>query len=64
MTERMTLSIKEAAYALGISESMAYKMAGDGRLPSTRFGRRVLVPRTAVNELASGGCLQETTSNS
>ncbi len=54
MAERLTMSIREAAETLGISESMAYKMAGDGRLPVTRFGRRVLVPKDAVRDLALG----------
>jgi len=41
---RLTLSVEEAAAALGISRSHAWRMVNGGTLPSIRIGHRVLVP--------------------
>jgi excisionase family DNA binding protein len=48
---RLTLTITEAAEALGISRSLAYEMAATGSLPTLRFGRRLVVPRVALDRL-------------
>lgn len=49
--ERLTLTVEEAASLLGISRNLAYELVADGRLPSIRLGRRVLVPRQALYRL-------------
>lgn len=49
--ERLTLTVEEAAGLLGISRNLAYELVADGRLPSIRLGRRVLVPRQALYRL-------------
>ena len=41
---RLAMSVEEAGALLGISRSLAYAAARDGRLPTVRFGRRLLVP--------------------
>jgi excisionase family DNA binding protein len=52
-TERvsLTLSVTEAAKVLGISRAFAYELVARGELPSRRFGRRVVVPRKALERL-------------
>lgn len=48
--ERMTLSIEEAAVRLGISRALAYELVRRGELPRLRLGRRVVIPRKALEE--------------
>lgn len=50
-TERLTLTVEEAAQLLGISRGLAYEMARCGKLPVVRFGRRLLVPRRALERM-------------
>ena len=49
--ERLTITVEEAAKELGISRALAYEMARTGRLPTLRFGRRLVVPRRAIERL-------------
>lgn len=46
--ERMTITIEEAARALGIGRSAAYEGARTGQIPTIRIGKRVLVPVEAL----------------
>lgn len=46
--ERMTLTIEEAAALLGISRALAYELVKRGELPSLRLGRRLVMPRKAL----------------
>jgi len=48
---RLTLTVREAAKTLGISRGLAYQMVKMGKIPSVQFGRRVLVPRSALEKL-------------
>ncbi|PJB48719.1 MAG: DNA-binding protein [Chloroflexi bacterium CG_4_9_14_3_um_filter_45_9] len=50
-TERLTITVDEAAKQLGISRALAYEMARTGKLPTLRFGRRFVVPRKAIDQL-------------
>lgn len=44
--QRPTLSMSEAAWALGVCEEMCYRRARTGELPGAfRFGRRWIVSR-------------------
>ena len=53
---RVVLSVAEAAVALGISTSLAYRLVREGELPSLRLGRRLVVPRVAIERaLAAAG---------
>ena len=47
----MAVSLEEARQALGISRSLVYRMADDGRLPTIRMGRRRLVPVRVLEEI-------------
>lgn len=49
------LSVAAAADALGISASFAYTLVRRGELPSVRLGRRIVVPRIAVEHLLAEG---------
>ena len=56
------LRVREAAAMLGISNSAAYELAnawlateGQTGLPAVRLGRRILIPRAAIDELAAVG---------
>ena len=49
--ERLTLTVEEAARALGISRTLAYELVTRGELPSLRLGRRLVVPRRALEAL-------------
>ena len=48
--ERLALSVEEAAALLGISRDLAYDLVARGDLPSARLGRRLVVPRRALEE--------------
>lgn len=50
-TERLTLTVEEAAELLGISRALAYNLAKRGDLPCVRLGRRLIVPREALERL-------------
>jgi excisionase family DNA binding protein len=52
---RLTLTVEEAAATLGISRAFAYEAVRRGEIPSIRIGRRVLVPRAALEKLLEGG---------
>ncbi len=55
-TERLTLTILEASRVLGIGRRQTYEAALRGEIPAVRVGRRVLVPRAALEQmLAQGG---------
>jgi excisionase family DNA binding protein len=50
----LVLTVEEAARLLGISRGLAYKMIRQGVIPSIRFGRRVVVPRSRLQALIDG----------
>ena len=47
---RQTLTIDEAARVLGIGRNGAYEAARRGDIPTVRIGKRILVPRVALDE--------------
>ena len=53
--ERLTLTVNEVARVLGISRGLAYSMVKTGEIPSVRFGKRVLIPRHALERLLEQG---------
>ena len=51
--ERYCMTVPEAAKKLGISRNFAYELVKRGELPSIRFGKRILIPKIALeNKLA------------
>ena len=53
-TERKTLSVTEAAKALGICRNKAYEAARRGEIPTIKIGKRILVPRAAFERMLQG----------
>lgn len=49
--DRLTLTVEEAAAALGISHALAYEAVQRGDIPCIRIGRRILVPRSGLNRM-------------
>lgn len=49
--DRLTLTVEEAAHLLGISRGLAYELARSGKLPVIRLGRRLLIPRVALERM-------------
>ena len=57
------MSISEAAKRLGVGRNAAYEAARQGQLPVLRIGRRLLVPKLALeNLLRSAGADKATPS--
>ena len=49
--QRLTISVEEAGRLLGISRGLAYMLVNRGDIPSIRRGRRIVVPRRALERL-------------
>jgi len=47
----LLLSVGQAARLLGVGTTLCWEMVHSGQLPSIRLGRRVLVPRAALEQL-------------
>lgn len=47
------LTVHEAARYLGVGRNSAYDAARRGEIPTVRIGRRLLVPRAALERLLS-----------
>ena len=48
---QQTLSVEEAGEILGISRSSAFQAAANGQFPVIRIGKRLLVPRCALEQM-------------
>ena len=56
MTEKLTLSIREAAEAIGISENTLRQSIREGRIPAIRVSeRRLVIPRFALSKMLESG---------
>ena len=52
MTEtKPVLTVTEAAALLGISRALAYQLVARGEIPAVHLGRRIVVPRQALEAL-------------
>lgn len=47
----LTLSVKEAGRVLGIGRTVAFRLAHAGVIPTLRLGRKLRVPRPALDDL-------------
>jgi excisionase family DNA binding protein len=52
--QRRTLTVEEAGRMLGIGRSAAYAAANRGEIPTISIGRRLLVPRDALERMLAG----------
>lgn len=51
MEDKLTLSVEETAKLLGIGRNLCYDRVKTGEIPVIRIGRRLLVPRKALEKL-------------
>jgi excisionase family DNA binding protein len=52
--ERKTLTVTEAAKALGVSRNKAYEAVRRGEIPTIKIGKRILVPVAALERMLQG----------
>jgi excisionase family DNA binding protein len=52
--QRLTMTVEEAAVVLGISRATAYSAVSRGEIPCIRIGRRILIPKVALERLLDG----------
>ena len=52
--EKQTYSVDQAAELLGISRGTAYDAVKTGELPVIRLGKRLLVPKAALDRMLDG----------
>ena len=53
--EKLTLSIDETAKCLGIGRNSAYEAIARGEIPVVKVGKRLLVPKAALEFLLASG---------
>ncbi|RUU12615.1 DNA-binding protein [Mesorhizobium sp. M7A.T.Ca.TU.009.01.3.2] len=51
---RRTVTVEEAGQLLGIGRNQAYEGVRRGEIPSIKIGKRLLVPRAALDRMLSG----------
>ena len=52
--ERLTYKIEEAAVLLGIGRNQGYDAAKRGDIPTIKIGKRLLVPKAALDRILDG----------
>jgi excisionase family DNA binding protein len=48
-TETVFLTVNDVAGMVGLSENRVYQLIAEGRIPHTRAGRRIRIPRAAFD---------------
>ena len=56
--KRLCITVPEAAEMLGISRNFAYELVKRGQLPVIRFGKRLIIPRAALERMLEEGVTQ------
>jgi excisionase family DNA binding protein len=51
---RSVLTVEEARQELGIGRSSIHKAIHRGEIPALRIGRRILIPRAALDRMLEG----------
>lgn len=49
-----TITILACSRRLGVSRNFAYQMAREGRIPTIRLGKRLLVPKARLDAMLAG----------
>jgi excisionase family DNA binding protein len=52
--DRKTYKIEEAAQLLGIGRNQGYEAAKSGQIPTIKIGKRLLVPKAALDRMLGG----------
>ena len=50
-TDKLVYTVEEVCQALGIGRSLGYQLVRERRIPALSLGRRVVVPRRALEQL-------------
>lgn len=53
--QKVCLTVPEASKLLGISRNFGYELIKQKQLPFVRFGKRILIPRLALEEMLKKG---------
>jgi excisionase family DNA binding protein len=61
---KLTLTVAEAAKALGVSPRVVYRAVREGTIPAIHIGRRVVIPRGRLlallgSDVVSGGIIDD-----
>jgi len=54
-SDRLVYDVNELISLLGISRSSAYEAVRSGQIPSLRIGRRIVIPKTALDAWLANG---------
>lgn len=54
-TYKQTLTVEEAAAMLGVSRGLAYESVKRGDIPSLKIGKRIVIPRPALERMLADG---------
>jgi excisionase family DNA binding protein len=57
--ERLTYTVAEAGAILGLSRGASYEAANRGELPVIRIGRRIVVPKAALERLLDSAAVKQ-----
>ena len=52
---RLCITVPEAAAMLGVSRNFGYELVRQGQLPVIRLGKRLLIPRAALEKMLERG---------
>jgi len=52
--EKLVLTVPEAGELLGVSRAHAYLMVKMGQIPIIKLGRRIVVPKVALEKMLAG----------
>ena len=55
LDDRLTYDLREAGRLLGLGRNSIYEAAKTKQVPTIRIGRRLLVPKAALERLLAGG---------
>lgn len=53
-SDRLTLTVREAAAALGVGKTTLYQAIKRGEVPAIVIGKRVIIPRHLLERLLAG----------
>jgi excisionase family DNA binding protein len=55
--KRLCITVPEGGEMLGISRNFGYELVKQGQLPVIRFGKRLLIPRVALERMLEEGLM-------
>lgn len=58
LEKRLCITVPEAAAMLGLSRNFAYELVKQKKLPVVKFGKRLLIPRIALEKMLENGMPQ------